>query len=74
MGSDSGEIDEQPVHAVTLHAYHIDRFEVTNAQYVAFMNTTRSNADSEGNELLNLGDSGVQIRETGVTFELREAD
>jgi formylglycine-generating enzyme required for sulfatase activity len=47
---------------------------VTNAQYVAFMNTTRSNADSEGNELLNLGDSGVQIRETGVTFELREAD
>jgi formylglycine-generating enzyme required for sulfatase activity len=30
--------DWAPAHTVTLNAYHIDRFEVTCAQYVAFLN------------------------------------
>jgi formylglycine-generating enzyme required for sulfatase activity len=33
MGSMDGDSDEQPVHAVTLDAFWIDRTEVTNAQY-----------------------------------------
>jgi formylglycine-generating enzyme required for sulfatase activity len=33
MGSEYGNIDEQPVHTVFLDAYWIDRTEVTNAMY-----------------------------------------
>lgn len=33
MGKDSGLTDEQPVHAVTLAAFWIDRTEVTNSMY-----------------------------------------
>jgi formylglycine-generating enzyme required for sulfatase activity/predicted Ser/Thr protein kinase len=33
MGSDDGPGDEGPVHQVTLDAFQIDKFEVSNAQY-----------------------------------------
>ncbi len=33
MGSDSGEDDEKPVHKVTLDAFYIDKYEVTNGKY-----------------------------------------
>jgi len=33
MGSDSGGNDEQPVRTVTLDAFYIDQYEVTNARY-----------------------------------------
>ena len=33
MGSESGDIDEKPVHTVYLDAYWIDKYEVSNGQY-----------------------------------------
>ncbi len=39
MGSNDGRGDEQPVHTVYLDAYWIDKYEVTNAQYVRFLNS-----------------------------------
>jgi formylglycine-generating enzyme required for sulfatase activity len=36
---DEGDTDERPVHTVTLSAYEIGRHEVTNAEYVAFLNS-----------------------------------
>ena len=36
MGSNSN-LDEKPIHAIYLDAYHIDRYEVTNAEYKKFV-------------------------------------
>jgi formylglycine-generating enzyme required for sulfatase activity len=35
MGSETGQANERPEHLVTLDAYFIDQFEVSNAQYLA---------------------------------------
>jgi formylglycine-generating enzyme required for sulfatase activity len=40
LGSDHGRPDERPVHTVTLAAFAIDRHEVTNAAFVAFLEAT----------------------------------
>lgn len=40
MGSNLGERNAQPAHTVYLSTYQIDRFEVTNLQYQAFVQTT----------------------------------
>ena len=40
MGNDSGSGDEKPAHRVRLDAFHIGRGEVTNKQYLAFLEDT----------------------------------
>jgi formylglycine-generating enzyme required for sulfatase activity len=40
MGSDSGEMNERPVHTVYLDEYCIDKYEVTNRQYKRFCDAT----------------------------------
>lgn len=42
MGSDSGESDEKPVHSVTLSAFNIGKYEVTQAQWTAVMGNNPS--------------------------------
>ncbi len=42
MGSSSGESDEKPVHTVTLSAFNIGKYEVTQAQWRAVMGSDRS--------------------------------
>jgi len=40
MGSNLADLDAQPAHTIYLDPYQIDRFEVTNDQYQAFVQTT----------------------------------
>jgi len=40
MGSDSGRNDERPQHTVYLDAFEIDRYEITNVQYLRFLKVT----------------------------------
>ncbi|TEU11887.1 MAG: hypothetical protein E3J21_22510 [Anaerolineales bacterium] len=47
MGSDEGSSDEQPVHAVYLDAFYIDKHEVTNAQFAAFVSATGYETEAE---------------------------
>ena len=59
MGSSSGEIDESPVHRVTLDDFSMSKYEVTNKQYCAFLN-------EKGNQL----EGGVEwIRLEGDYFD-----
>lgn len=38
MGSESGNLNESPVHTVSLNGYWLDRTEVTNEMFVRFLN------------------------------------
>lgn len=42
LGSDTGPPDERPVHPVSLEPFWIDRAEVTNADFVAFLEGLRA--------------------------------
>ena len=39
MGSNTGYDDEKPVHTVYVDAFYMDKYEVTNGQYKAFVDT-----------------------------------
>jgi formylglycine-generating enzyme required for sulfatase activity len=47
MGSDQGLDDERPPHQVDLPEYQIDLFEVTNAQFAAFVEATGYQTEGE---------------------------
>jgi formylglycine-generating enzyme required for sulfatase activity len=47
MGLDSGDDDEKPAHTVFVDAFEIDRFEVTNEQFQAFVEQTGYATDAE---------------------------
>ena len=42
MGSSDGPSNERPPHEVMLDAFYIDKYEVTNAQYLAYVEATGS--------------------------------
>lgn len=42
MGSDKGSEDERPAHKVSLNAYYMDKYEVSNRQYHMFVNETKA--------------------------------
>jgi hypothetical protein len=55
MGSEDGDSDEQPVHNVTVDDFWIDRTEVSNAQFAAFLNK-QNNRKEGGVKWLDLED------------------
>ena len=42
MGSDKGDEDEAPAHRVRLHAFYIDKFEVTNGRFAKYVEAIQS--------------------------------
>ena len=74
MGADGGNRDEGPAHSVFLDAYFIDRLEVTNAQFVAFLNAVAPSTDDQVRQLLDLGDPDVQIVEIDGAVALKSPE
>jgi len=48
MGSKLGADDERPMREVYLNAFYIDRYEVTNGEYVEFLNTVQDRLERCG--------------------------
>jgi len=72
MGSPNGtgDSDEHPEHSVTLSAFSISKYEITNAQYATFMNDIGANINGSFNgvEYLNMNATDVQISHTSGSF------
>jgi len=64
MGSSGGKLDEPPPHTVFLGDYFIDRFEVANLLYVAFLNDVGDHHDTEGHHFVDMADPEAVIRRT----------
>lgn len=72
MGTGEGEPDEEPEHAVTLSAYYIDVYPVTNARFAQFMNEARSHQDDSGHIYIQLGPH-TPIHIVGGRYVVQEA-
>ncbi len=70
MGSNGGEDDERPVHRVNVSTFYIGKYEVTNAQYAAFLNT-KGNQREGGKTWLNIGNSQCQIKYTNGKYRVK---
>ncbi len=64
MGSKEGPEDERPAHEVTLPAFEIDRFPVTNSQYAAFLNAVSAQPGSSP-KLYDFDDPDARIHRRG---------
>ena len=71
MGNDAGAEDEQPVHHVLLDPFKMDRYEVTNAQFVQFLNTTGTRF-KDGHVLLNLHNEYTKIEQQANDYQVQE--
>jgi formylglycine-generating enzyme required for sulfatase activity len=71
MGSDSGNLDQSPVHTVSLDAYWMDTTEVTNAMFAKFLNET-GNQTEGGVPWLDLQDPYVLISNQDGVWQARQ--
>lgn len=78
MGSEMGQKDEQPIHNVTLSSFQINKYEITNSQFVVFLNaigyeTDGSYKDDEFGTVkyIDIGDIDCQIESKNGRFEAK---
>jgi iron(II)-dependent oxidoreductase len=64
MGNDAGPDDERPSHQVTLAAYSIDRFPVTNAEFAGFLNVV-GHVNAKGERLYDIDDPDARVHQSG---------
>jgi formylglycine-generating enzyme required for sulfatase activity len=76
MGSAEGDAravpEERPQHMVTLDGFWIDQTEVTNAQFVQFLNE-HGNSGVQGTQMIVLDQGYTRISQAGDQFETTEA-
>ncbi len=70
MGFEGFSPDEAPVHTVTFEDFYIGKYEVTNAEYVAFLNEQGNSVN--GQTCLNIEDERCHIYEENGQFLVKE--
>ena len=71
MGTESGNSTMRPAHTVYLNAFLMDRFEVTNGRFLAFLN---ERGGSDGNDHIYLNpDSEVIFGQPGGRYRLSDS-
>jgi formylglycine-generating enzyme required for sulfatase activity len=73
MGSNDGGNDEKPLHSVTLSDFYMGKYEVTNAEFVRFLNA-KGNQEEGGATWIDLSgkydDERCRITQSGSTFQV----
>jgi len=70
MGNEGGRSDEQPLHEVTVSDFQISRFEITTAQYAAFLNSEGLNKQRVA-AWIDLGQPDCHIEQINDAFRAR---
>ena len=68
MGNEGNEANEKPAHEITLNAFYIGKYEITNRQYKAFIEATGLNSPTTWEEG-NFADQFADHPVTGITWE-----
>ncbi len=71
MGSNDYD-DEKPVHTVYLDAFHMDKYEVTNARYAEFLNEYGKTTDAVGHELIDIDGYYSLIEKSGSIYRAQK--
>ena len=70
MGSNSGGSNEKPIHSVYIDAFYMDEYEVTNAEYAAFLNAKGKHTES-GKTWLDIGGAHVRVEYVGGVYRAK---
>ena len=70
MGSNSGGSNEKPIHSVYIDAFYMDEYEVTNAEYAAFLNAKGKYTES-GKTWLDIGAARVRIEYVAGVYRVK---
>ncbi|MCG8330175.1 MAG: SUMF1/EgtB/PvdO family nonheme iron enzyme [Chitinophagales bacterium] len=68
MGSQDGEMDEVPIHAVALSDFYIGRFEVTVEEFSIFIQATGYTTDAEKGGGSNIYEDGRYTQKEGTNW------
>ncbi|HHD82870.1 MAG TPA: hypothetical protein ENK92_02065, partial [Bacteroidetes bacterium] len=73
MGSNNGNDDEEPIHSVTVSDFYIGKYEVTNAEYIEFLNAkgVSSNGSYGGTEYIDMDDEDCAVGYRNGRFYFR---
>ncbi|MFT5540545.1 MAG: sulfatase activating formylglycine-generating enzyme, partial [Alphaproteobacteria bacterium] len=65
MGRDDGPADERPAHRVKVASFFLDKLEVTNATFAAFLNAVGGHMNAQGRRLYDVDDGDARIHKRG---------
>lgn len=72
MGSDRGNENELPINTVYLDSYYIDRYEVTNREYAAFLNEVGKIRNADGHVFIHLESRYCRIKHLDGKYQAQQ--